>query len=287
VLASTQTESCRRDDERPASKSGAIRLSLRGFTLVELLVVIGIIAVLIAILLPALQQAREQAKRVQCASNLHQICLSLIMYANEDNGWVPPVSIYGNGAPTSDYPNVPYAWSTTTFVTPLTACGLNINDVYCPSTDLYSPAQFTATTGTNFNDYITNYCYLAGLYDPAVNPTVGPGVGNGSDAFDTDGSVPDLRPFGGPSFILLTDLNIFWAPSPGVASQLWSNHGGGQRFIPLANALAYMLGSNRCYSDGHVEWVTLRSMGVNSTKPTSDPTTAHYSHAGDERPYYW
>jgi prepilin-type N-terminal cleavage/methylation domain-containing protein/prepilin-type processing-associated H-X9-DG protein len=60
-----------------------------GFTLVELLVVIGVIALLISILLPALNKAREAARKVNCLSNLRQIGLQMQFYAQNNEGQVP------------------------------------------------------------------------------------------------------------------------------------------------------------------------------------------------------
>src|SRR5437773_4944034 len=65
----------------------------RGFTLVELLVVIGIIAVLVGILLPALNKARRAAATVQCSSNMRQVCTSLLMYMNANKGKFPPGNV--------------------------------------------------------------------------------------------------------------------------------------------------------------------------------------------------
>ena len=65
------------------------RVGVRGMTLIELLCVMGIIAMLAALLLPALAQAQARARRLQCINDLHQVGVGFVNFANEHNGQFP------------------------------------------------------------------------------------------------------------------------------------------------------------------------------------------------------
>jgi prepilin-type N-terminal cleavage/methylation domain-containing protein/prepilin-type processing-associated H-X9-DG protein len=81
-----------------------------GFTLIELLIVIGVLVVLLGILVPVFWQAREKSRRTACASNLHQLYEAFAMYAQDNDGRLPPYQNRIGNAVGCDSPSCGGPW---------------------------------------------------------------------------------------------------------------------------------------------------------------------------------
>ncbi len=215
----------------------------RAFTLVELLVVIGVIALLLAILLPALSKSRESAIRVQCASNLRQWALGLTNYCNNNKG------LYHYNGPA--IPGVPVGgahlgWTSSVvqqffqdylFKNQTLSDRAKDNVLFCPAQDWHRDlGNDTSLTGG-----LVGYFYL--LYrDPADDPS------NGMDYTPT--GFPD-----GNEWVIRRKPEGRYKYAP-IASDMLQYNASTRSWAAYSSHMKHDVpaGGNFLFEDGHVTW---------------------------------
>lgn len=221
---------------------------LQGFTLVELLVVISIIAVLLAVLMPALTKARMQAQRITCASGLKQLTTGFMMYAEAYNGKLPP---------TTDVTND----SQTVFFKFMRAETANFYPKFMPSKEIfYCPNVIKNRFGPKDKTYgYENWPYNIG-YSIFIDKNV--------SVYPT--RIMSINVKNSSFAPLISDLMCFdpskntWWESPFVAHP-------GKKGQPL--------GGNVTYFDGHSVWLSYVAKPADPRKPWERNSTQNWEGA--------
>ena len=194
------------------------------FTLIELLLVIAIIAILAAMLLPALASAKQRAWTIACKSNLHQISLGFIMFADDNNGRFPQSggSIPWNAA----FPDAP----TNAWMQQIATYTQSTNVYRCPSNKLLP------------SDIQSRFNYFNGTRAAFV-------------AAGFQSSAVEEKRVLFPSMLVLSGDTLDFDPTDADKDDYTQNCvGGPENGIPWEEWQAHSKGQNILFADGHTKW---------------------------------
>jgi prepilin-type N-terminal cleavage/methylation domain-containing protein/prepilin-type processing-associated H-X9-DG protein len=226
-----------------------------GFTLVELLVVIGIIALLITILLPAMTRAREQANRVACSSNVRSFCQALIMIAQDNKGQFPDLvnsdgQYDSTGYGTQRYPYEIQVMHPYVRDVVMPRYGMSRKMFYCPSNpEMNVDVNWIKPDKSNFA--FVGYMILAGQTRLGVTRSEFAASGGSKGGFE---EVPaDQR-----LFALRQGQKAFYQVLAADTTRTWQNNLNPSSHVRGITSDGLMPrgrgGANVGYIDGHVDW---------------------------------
>ena len=138
------------DREMKSHRLGKMQLvDSRKFTLIELLIVIAIIAILAAMLLPALNKARERSRAISCVNNLKQFGNAIMLYVDDNNGWMPVSSINQKLWDWQLHSYLNYDWANKENKT-------NFSVFHCPAGKPNSSFSPYRSRGYGYNQYLSS-----------------------------------------------------------------------------------------------------------------------------------